>query len=433
MTSLDDTQPNIPLTAEAEPEDDSFYPIEEAEAPPGPGCLLWGVLGVFGLMIAILIVILAGSAGWTAGQNEYDRLAASEQRNFINTQLTRIPSELADNNLELVGMRLNFMETAAPNMAAVQEIRATVTAMAAANATATLSAAVEPAITGIEVDIAAEDAVGLQNRLAYLEQIIPGAPLLAEVRATIEPALAALQSSEAPQMIEATAEATPELIITEDENGFDLANLLNQAEVAFAQGNYRDAYDVLDAIIRIDASFERAEVQGLLRQTLTAWAESLYLTADEDRLAEAIRVTNLLQDTGAPLNNLAYEREIGGMYLDAIRAIDLGNHSLAIQRINDLLRFQEEYKGVNLRRLLFNEYMVMGDAWRAESNFCQAAIDYNRALGIINDSRASSQYQSSQQLCEAGATMTAQSPLPGQETGQEGGTTPIAPVGQPGS
>lgn len=417
MTSLDeDTQPNLVTQPEEQPEanDEGDY----GDELPAPGCMLWAVIGLFGLLIMLMIVILAGAAGWTEGKHEADRTFAEATRAGIDIQLTRIPAELEANNLELVGSRLYALEQVAPDNPAVQGIRATVTAMAHANATATLGAAVNPVIAAIPDDVANGNVAALQNRLAYLERVIPGAPVVAEIAATIEAVSAIVEMTP-----EATAEATAEAITAfETDGGFDLAELYRQAETAFAQARYEDAYDLLDAIIRIDENYEPANVEGLLRQTLRSWASSLYATTDQGKLTEAIRVTNLLEETGADLGDLDYERFAAGFYLDAARAIDLGNHTLAIQRLNELRSYQTEYKGINVNRLLFNEIVALGDAWRAESNFCQAAVEYNRALTLFNDTAARNQAEAAQQLCDTGATQTAAAPAEGIATATpEGG------------
>ena len=57
--SLDETPPH------------GMPPVDvEAVEGGGPGCFLWGVVGVLGLGFAIVIVALSGAAGWTSGQRQ---------------------------------------------------------------------------------------------------------------------------------------------------------------------------------------------------------------------------------------------------------------------------------------------------------------------------------------------------------------------------
>lgn len=436
MTAIDDTQPRPPARPPA-----YAPPPDYDDEPGGPGCFMIGVLTFMALALATALVVLAGAAGWTEGQNEGDRVDAAAQRADIGEQLTRIPADVAARNAELAGLRLNYLETLIPANPAVGQVRATVTALVGDNATATLNAAIGPALTPIPEQLANGDLLGVDNALAYVQSLVPDYAELPALQATATAAMDAMIAANQPTATQEAAivettpeatepviiEATPEPIAADDDGGFNLDDLLQDAEVALSAGDYEDAYDLLAAIQRIDAAFEPAEVQGLLRQTLTAWANALFSTDDD--LPEAIRVTNLLEDTGAAIGELDYERFIAGLYVDAQTAIDLGNHPLAIQRLNEIRGFQQEYKGNNINRQLFNEYVDYAEAWELGGQPCQAVTQLDRALQLFQDAIVQNQRDSAQQACELGTTPTA----PAGSTPDPNAAPTIAPIGQPGT
>src|SRR5690554_8146229 len=89
MSSIDDTQPRVPVVDVDVPED-----AEEGEGG-GPGCALWGVVGFFGLGLAVVIVLLSGAAGWTSGQRQAQTFATATQQAVIQDQISRIPGDVA--------------------------------------------------------------------------------------------------------------------------------------------------------------------------------------------------------------------------------------------------------------------------------------------------------------------------------------------------
>jgi len=437
VTTPDDTQPRRPQGFP--PPADRYEPYDEDDGVAGPGCFMIGLLTLMALGLAGAIVLLAGAAGWTEGQNEGDRIDAAAERADVGIQLTRIPDDVASRNSELAGMRLNYLETLIPDDPAVGQIRATVTALVSGNATATLDAAIGAALTPVPEQLAAGDLFGVSNALAYVGQIAPDYAALPALQATATAAMDAMIAAnqptatpDAPAVVEEITEepvvqATTEPLPTAAEGGFDLNRLLREAETALSAGRYEDAYDTLDAIQNIDDSFQPAEVQGLLRQTLTAWANALFST--DDNLPEAIRVTDLLESSGGALGELDYERFIAGLYVDAQTAIGLGNHPLAIQRLNEIRSFQQEYKGNNINRLVFNEYVNYAEDWQIGGQPCQAVTQFDRALQLFNDAGVQGQRDTAQRQCEQGAT-----PTPGAgETPAAGGISTPAPIGVPGT
>ena len=429
MTQLDDTQPNIPVQQPYRRD------YDDEPASGGPGCLMWSLIIGLMLVFALAIVGLAGAAAWTEGQKEGDRRAAQAEQLDIAEQLTRIPGELANNNLELVGIRLNYLETVVPDAAVVPQVRATVTAMVAADATAAIDDAISPVLTRVPGAVAANDTAELSNNLAYLSAVVPANPALPQIAATATAVRALVVQQSAPEatediIVEApTVEVTAEAPTPQIAGGFDPAALLTDAQAQLNLGNYEDAYDLLDAIIRIDENYERATVRGLLQQTLTQWANNLYSTPNTENLAEAIRVTNLAEDVGFAIGELDYERLLAGLYLDARRAVELGDHGLAVSSINTILQYQTTYKGENLNQMLFDEYVRYARVFDTTGEPCRAVAQYQNALNLFANQGVNAQRTAAEERCEQQRQATANAPLgtPGADV------TPVAPIGAPES
>ena len=342
----DDTQPR------------SLFQTPEPEES-GPGCVVWGFMGVFGLSLAVLIVVLAGTAGWTAGQRTADENATATQSEQINQQLVRIPTDVAAGNQYLLSVRLEFLATITPGVPAVPQIQQTATAL-------------------------------------YVESL-PSPSLTPTM--TVEPVTT----------VEVTMEATP-VVTTETEGGYDLDALLRDARIQIGAGEMVEAYNTLDAIIRIDPNYERATVRGLISQALITRATTLYQTPDTANLAEAIRLTDLAEEYG-PIGDLNYERLIAGLYLDAERTISTGDHAVAIVTLNNIISYQSTYKGIDLRRILFDEYVRYAEAWAIGGEYCQAVPRYDAALSLFASSTVSTQRDTAQTLCEQGTPTPTLAPV----------------------
>lgn len=358
MISLDDTQPRSPF--KDPPPDES----------PAPGCLFWGLLGSLAMIFALAIVLLAGAAGWTAGKREANRHAAATQAELIGAQLIHLPTDVAANNPINVVRRLHYLETVAPNLPVVVEIRQTATAM-------------------------------------YFAALPTSTPTPTE-------------SPTPTPTSEAALEVTPEIQPTQD-SGYDLVGLLQTARQQIAAGQYVEAYNTLDAITRIDPNFQQPTVHGLLFEVLTTLARRAYRSTAT--LAEAIRYTDLAEQYGnIDQFNLGYERLIAGLYIDLQRASGAGDHNTAIRIINQILVYQSSYQGQDMRRLLFNEYIRVAEAAEFGAQYCQAVVQYNNALNLFADQSIVGRRDTAQMLCEQGT------PTPEAE-----GLTPIAPIGAPGT
>ncbi len=345
---------------------------EQSSDAGGPGCFIWGLMVVFGGGLSVLIVALAGTAGWTAGEHEANMIATTTQEYRIEQQLIRIPEDVVVGNTYNLKKRLNFLETEVPHIPVIPQLRDTATAV-------------------------------------YLD-------LLPTVTRTPT------------QTYTPTVEASPSAVSTETsdatESPYDLIGLLQSARDALALGNNEEAYETLDAIIRIDPDFQRATVRGLMLDALTRQANLLF--QNTDTLAEAIRLTDLAETYG-DIDDLSYERLLGGYYLDVQRAIGAGDHLSAINILNTMRSYQTSYKGQNLNRLLFNELTAYARAYEAGAESCQAVVHYNSALTLFVDNSVIALRDNAQAICEQGT------PTPIDGVSADGtvlpGQTPLAPVG----
>ena len=99
MSSVqEDTRPLVPL--EERPQPRPPRPPQPKPQPPRPparrdnsGCLYQGLGGLAIVVLALLIVALAGLAGWTIGRQEAQEIVAVTQAARVRDQIARIPGE----------------------------------------------------------------------------------------------------------------------------------------------------------------------------------------------------------------------------------------------------------------------------------------------------------------------------------------------------
>jgi hypothetical protein len=379
MGATDDTQPRSPFkqhpeqlpqqtAAELDTQESALVRTEPSrydtdyDEPPagGPGCLMWTLLLFMGAIFSLVIVILAASWGWTEGNRDADVYATATQSEFINIQLQFIATEVIEGNQARLNSRINFLAELTPGVPIVPQLQHTATAL-------------------------------------YFNTLPTATPTLPPT-ATPTPELVASQEV----VIE-----TPETPAASTGNGltFDLGQMLADAQLHIRFDEYQDAYELLDAIIRIDPDFQRTTVRTWMNQVLVAQAELLYRAPGDTELAEAIRLTDLAEQYG-PIDELNYERIIATYYLDIQSAINGSNHALAISLLNTVIyTYQETYKGQNLRTLLFNEYVAYGDAWGFGNDHCKAVAQYDLALGLFADDNLRAKRDVSQTTCELAPTI----------------------------
>lgn len=388
MSVNDDTQPRSPLHTPAEktpPSGQSAVPSQESMMRPdlvtppeeddgmgGPGCMVWGGIGAIILIFSLAIVGMAGAAGYTTGVRDAEAQATETQQVVINEQVARFPTDVAQQNQFLVNTRLDFLQRMTPAIPQVPEMRMTATALA--------------------------------NNMLPTATSTP----------TMTPEIAETLPVEVTEAVDMTATESS------SDSRFDVVTLLENAQRDFNLGQYEDAIETLDNIIRIDSQFERQYVRRLMFDALVRRADLLYDSIDT--VAEAIVLTNRAEEFGSIATlDISYERFIGGLYLDATRRIDLGDHLSAIRSLNEILQYQTSYKGTDITRLVFNEYVAYGDAFVFGAQPCQAVGQFNTALTYFFDNGVTAKRDAAQTACEQG---TPTPPADG-TSGNE-----VAPVGQ---
>ncbi|MBZ0293780.1 MAG: tetratricopeptide repeat protein [Anaerolineae bacterium] len=375
MSSPEDTQPVSPIKEPppARLGDLIAPPTDDEPVRSGPGCFLYGIIGVGAVVIAVLIVLLAGAAGWTSGQRLSQQNATATQSARVNEQLQLVPGDIENGNTVMLKARVEYLLTlGVPN---ASELAITATA---------LYLSVQPTITP-----------------------------------TPEPTQA--DATSAPTE-ETTATATELPTLESASSGFDPAALLEDARQAVATAQYEDAIDLLDAIIRIDPSFETNTVRSLMLEALSTRALNLFRSGNQ--LAEAILLTDRAVQFGlSGDSDLLYEQYIATLYLNATSAIGT-NYPAAIQALREIYSQTPNYADV--QQLLFQQYRAYGDALAAGSDYCSAASQYQNALNMFVDGALTAKRDNAQQICEQGVT-----PVGTPGVGPDG--TPIAPIGVPGT
>lgn len=392
----DDTQPRSPFEKRPPGGDSGGFASEplqpDLNQPPdaegddavGPGCAVWGVLGAIVLVFGLAVVAMAGVAGWTTGQRIAETNATATQDHRIMEQVIRIPTDAAGGNQSLLIMRLEFLAEQTPGIGGLADLQALATGV-------------------------------------YL---------------TAQPTIMPTATLTPPDMPTATAIATmpptdsaPVVVATASGEGvdFDINALFSEAERLVALGQYEDAIDLLDSISGLDPNYRTAEVNALLSRALTTHAAALF--GSLDTIAEGIFYTDRAEEIGADIGELSYERLVGSLYLNAARQTDLGDYGAAIRAWQALLSYQPTYKGIDIRRQIFDQYVLFGDAWVFGGQPCRAVPEYTNALNLFNSAQVSGKRDAAQQAC-ANATPTLD---PNAPTPPPGAAPTIAPIGVPGT
>ncbi|MDX2161927.1 MAG: tetratricopeptide repeat protein [bacterium] len=374
---LDDTQPQSPfkpLPGEGKRPPKFIDPNE----PPsgGAGCGMMGVIGGVVVLFSIVIVALAGAAGWTTGQREAAAAATATQGETIREQLDRIPQDIASGNTVLLDTRIRYLQ--ALSVPQASEIAPTATA---------LFLSLQPTAT------------------------VTAAPTF-DATATAPP--------------ESTAEPTVQLA-ENSSGGFDLAGIFQQAQAAFDGGAYEDAIDYLNVIIGLDESFETGSVRSLMSRALNARARELY---NANQPAAATLLVDRARQYGALEDGLEYESYAATLYLNARAAIGAG-YPQAIEALRQVTNLGAGGRYYNeALNLLFDQYVAYGDAWAAQGQYCPAEQQYRNALQLLNSGTVNGKLQNAITVCQNGTPTP--DPLLGQP-GSSSGAQPIAPIGVPGT
>ncbi len=340
------------------------------------GCGMMGLLIGLIALFGVLIVALAGAAGWTAGKREASAHRTATQEVTIREQFDRLPAEIAACNTVLVQTRVDYLIAIGASQG--NDLAATATALAIN---------CQPTATP-----------------------------------TFTPTESAPEVTDAP-----TVEVTeaPEIQITPAEGGFDLAGIFTQAQNAFNAGNYQDAIELLDVVIGVDESFQTTQVRQLMSRALNARARELF---NASQPAAAIILVDRARTFGALEDGLEYEAYAATLYLNARGSIGT-NYSQAIEALNAVVNlgaggryYQEAYN------LLFQQYVAFGDAYAAQGQYCPAEQQYRNALRLSSSGSVSGKLQTAANFCANGT------PTPDPALGIPAGSPPpggdgFAPIG----
>lgn len=337
--NLDDTQPNKPVQ----------YPIPDE--PQGPGCLAWGIVGIFSLMMAVAIVFVAAFAGWSDGLGIARSNATATRGADVAAQCAFLPTDIANENVNLVTRRLEDMTQGGSLPACAQ--------------------AFAPQATEI-----------------YLRSIATATPT-----ATLTPTMTPTSTpTPVPQVTEAAPLDEPSADLE-----FDPSPLLAEARQFIENEQYLEAVDTLDAVLAIDPTYQRTTVNQLLFDALTREARRLYRTGGN--LQEAILLTNRAEEYGSLADSdLNFERTIARWYVDAQAFIGL-DYPEAIRLLNQVFNLAPDYR--DTRRLLVEQYTDYGDAFAIGGEPCRAIAQFDGALRVQPNPNVENKRLQAEQACIA--------------------------------
>lgn len=359
-TAQEDTRPLAPL-----PERPPAQPPQPPAPAPGPprrapqrrdqGSCLYQALGGLALVaLALLIVALAGLAGWTSGQQEAQEIVAVTQAARVSDQIARIPADVAAGNTQLLAARLKFLAELTPAVAGLPQLRLTATTLAQPTATLTPGPTATPTITATVV---------------------------------------------APQ----TVQWQPD-------------ELWRQARAAIGLGDYQEGVDLLQALEALAPDYRPQAVRELILATLTKQAQRLFRS--EERLAEAILVTDeairygLSRDSG-----LRYERHVAVLYLEARSMLTRGP-AAAVPALRALHEVAPGYRNGEARQLLVEQYAEWAELLLAQGDACAALEQLQQALTLRADAGLALRRDEIGQVCSGtllptAAALPGQQPAPG--------------------
>ena len=391
MRPSDDTQASHPVKPLRQPPNTVAY-AEPGRGRRGPGCLVWGMVGMVGVLLAGIAVAGAAFAGWNSGISLARQNATRTAAADVQEQCQRMQMDMEAGDARFVPRRIEFLQAHTPAPACLIELVPTATAL-------------------------------------YLGSLPSATPVPTMTATALPP-------------VTATATARPASTTAaagSDVYGYDMDALLAEAEADMRLQNYQAAIDTLDAIIAIDENFQRARVSALYFRALTAQAILLFRSG---KLAEGIVTTARAEAYGDIQGlDLNYERFIAGLYLDAQR-LKAANPAESVRLFSRIVYEQGlvSYLDGLVITELQEAHRNYGDALSWQGDYCQAQAQYTAALDLsafpsrISRANVTAQRSNAAQACSGAPTadpLTAvsadaaeQPPAPLQPT--------IVPVGQTG-
>jgi tetratricopeptide (TPR) repeat protein len=347
---------------------------EDEEPDNSPGCIVWGLVGVFMVLLGFATVFMAIVAGWNDGLRVAVGNATATKNSDISTQCERIPSDLVAGNVGLANQRLQSLLQLTPSVPCIATVAPQLTAYAI-----TLTPQITPTT------------------------MLPTATAPAEVTAVVTPA-------------------------PTSSSGYDLDALLFEAQNYLTSGDNTAAIDTLDAINAIDPTFQKVQVDQLLFTALTREASRLYLGGTNR--AQAIILTTRAEQYG-DIGELNYERFIAEIYLQA-EANKNVNYPRAIQAYSRIVYEQGLPNYGNAQQALYDQYVKYADALLLGGDPCNAQTQYNNALDISSSSAVATQRDVAATQCSSGVIVGTPDPnQPAPTTDPNSGAvgTGTAPIG----
>ncbi len=389
--SLDDTQPNKPVQMPPQPAGYPHAKEDDDGSGGGPGCLAWGIVGIFSAGLALVVVMLAAFSGWSEGLDVARGYATATQDAYIFDQCNRTGNDIVMGNVGLVQRRLEDLLLQTPVPACLAQYIPTAT----------------------------------QLYINNLPTVTPTASPTPTLTSTPEITLA-------PDVPEVTTE--PQAV--SNDSGYDLAGLLAEAQLAYDTSSFPIAIDTLEAIIAVDPNYEKGRVDNLLYQALMKQATFLY--RNNGNLAEAILLTNRAEEYG-DVGELNFERAVAQTYLESQVAKGI-NYGMAIRLLGQIVNNYglPNYRGA--QQQLIEQYIAYGDFLVQSSDNCGAVAQYDAALQLAVNDAVRVKRDTATQTCTFGQTPTfagtGATPDPNATVNPNVPVPPtqpsLAPIGQPG-
>ena len=294
------------------------------------GCLLLALFTPLLLGLAALVTLGAAYAGWRSGIDMARTNAKATVAAEINEQCQRARVDITAGNMSLARTRLDYLSALEATPACLDELASAATDLALPT---------------------------------------PFPP-------TTSPSAAPPPATNAP-----TATASPTLIVaspTPEASGYDLDALLRQARDEMSRRDFQRAIDTLDAISAIDPSFERDTVRSLYFEALKAEATVMLRGG---RLSEGILLAGRAEAYGALPDQLAGERNIAEMYLQAMRLKQISPGD-AITLFSQIAYNYSSPNYMNVLGELQAAYVSYGDAFVFGGDHCNAQYQFQAALDL---------------------------------------------------
>jgi len=381
MPELSDTQPIQPQPAE--------------EGTSGPGCLAWGLLMVAGGAFSLIVVLVAGLAGYITGQEQVNTQAEAGRAATIDAYLLEIPTRVAEGNTAYIEGYIDWFAQLTPVPTELAMLQATGTQLALN---------VEPTLPPLATDL----------------------PTLAATDAPTQ--------TPAPALSPTATEAASVDVSDPNAPVYDPAALFLEAEAQIADGQLDEAAETLDALMGVDPSYRPDEVQQTMFSVLERQARLLLRSGDPANLALGIVKANQAEAYG-DLGEVGYERYIAGLYLNA-QSREGTNPLGAIQGYTEIYNQLPNYLDVQDR--IFSVRVELGDEAYDRFDWCPAVVQYQAALQVASAPDVQQRLETAQTSCAAGATAPPNL-TPGVVNGSTGsgsvGSTPpptsegVAPIG----